>query len=447
MDSGVEALLLDHLPWLARLATQLTGDPDRAGDLLTRFAGDVRHARHRLLAGELPEPELRTLLVRRFIGSGWQRVTERRDRACRVLLVAEGLTRTEVAAIVDAPVSAVPAGHPAEELGAELSRLAEAAPDVGDLRTRLSRAEGERAPRTRRTVVGAAAIVALVAAAAVPTVALPRLPKEARRSGEWVMAHDIGPSRDWRVLERTVTREYESTALELRDESDDRRTICNVWTTAAGSTAADSSDLDVGTPIRVNGRPGFEGDDPAAPTIAWRFADDAWAAVWCDELPSGSRDMLYRIADAVRFRRTDLRLPFALDQVPAGYRIGGATDAVAGQGADVIVEKVGLRPGDANVNITFVQQERRPDVGVGRAVSIDGRDAILDINPENSRLCVSEQGKWVCLLAYWPNGNWPERAPVPAAMGPTLIEMARGLRFARTLGDRETWFTAAEALG
>lgn len=446
VGSGAEQLLLDHLPDLARLAVQLTGEPRSAADLLVRSAGDIQRQSRRFLTSDLPAAEFRTAVVRRFLRDGWRQASDRRTRACLVLTFGEGLTRAEVAGIVEVPVSTVPSARSAvaSEATAELTQLVTLAPATEGLRERVLGSGRERAPRRwRRALVVTAGTAVVLAAVTVPAVVLPRLPREPRQPGTWALVHEVRPSDRWRVLERTLTPEMESTSLSVGGSELPDQGNCAVIVFVRG--AFDRADLvgDV-TSARVNGRPGLETVQNELRVLAWEFGTDAWAVVSCSKsLGSGQ---VYEIADAVRFRPSSILLPFDPATPPPGYRVSSATDSVAGQGADVILAKDDLRAGDANVNITFAQLDQPTESGSTRPLRINGRAATLDNNSENPRLCVAEQGRFVCLAGYWPDGNWPER-PAPLTAAPVLIEVARGLRFAPDLADRATWFRAEDVLG
>ena len=78
----------------------------------------------------------------------------------------------------------------------------------------------------------------------------------------------------------------------------------------------------------------FALDEAGSPFLAWEYGADAWTTVLCTSTDL-DRAELRSIASWVRFGRSSARLPFALDQVPAGYQIAGLTEYVRNQTAEV----------------------------------------------------------------------------------------------------------------
>jgi hypothetical protein len=62
------------------------------------------------------------------------------------------------------------------------------------------------------------------------------------------------------------------------------------------------------------------------------------------------------------------------------------------------------------------------------------------------RLCVNLSAKALCVLTYWPGGDWPEPAPDPVRAEPALANLADMIRLAPSLPDQRTWFDAEIAL-
>ncbi len=62
------------------------------------------------------------------------------------------------------------------------------------------------------------------------------------------------------------------------------------------------------------------------------------------------------------------------------------------------------------------------------------------------RICVNLSAKALCVLTYWPGGDWPVPAPDPVRAEPALTDLAGVIRLAPSLPDQRTWFDAEVAL-
>ena len=81
----------------------------------------------------------------------------------------------------------------------------------------------------------------------------------------------------------------------------------------------------------------------------------------------------------------------------------------------------------------------------GRVLRIDGAEGRIS-GGSDPRLCVNLSAKALCVLTYWPGGDWPEPAPEPVRAESALADLAETIRLAPSLTDQRTWFDAEVAL-
>lgn len=95
-----------------------------------------------------------------------------------------------------------------------------------------------------------------------------------------------------------------------------------------------------GTRTTIAGRDGYyvPQSDQGYAMFSWPYAPDAWASVSCSGMPD-PRAMIERVTPRVRLVAQDLRIPFTLSSLPAGYDIKAVyqrDDPTAGeQGIDL----------------------------------------------------------------------------------------------------------------
>jgi DNA-binding CsgD family transcriptional regulator len=481
----VEPWLADQLPVLLGLATTLTGDAKQAEGLVAETV--LKAGRQsRLRRVDFPEQHLRTLLVQTYLGgrgldstppvlgatnSDRLQQLSRRERTTLVLRYDQDLTQAEIAAIMDRSTGSVtadlehahsilgvaPHGLTSDRAVRDLLRpSATAQPAVAAVVGQLDQ-RSNGIGRRRRRVLGlviAAVAVALVVAL-VPLVVVPRLPAETRRADEWSLIHQVDPPEGWVVTSRTVTATVETTTVANADGESTSLCSIRVYLPDELDVVALPSSR---SPASVRGRDGFftEGDGVNyQPLLAWEYASNAWTVVECPQARQVNRERLVALADSVRFRPSEIALPFALSAVPEGYRIESATEGVAKPGGEVMLAKIDLEPGDANLSLTFTPDDGSISFDADREIQINGRTAMLDPAPKEPRLCIKVRDQppdqtWtpflMCVSGYWPLGDWPARAPLPVGIGPILTRTAEALRFADDLDDRNTWITGSVAL-
>ena len=448
-NSVVGGWLRDQLPMLLRLATALTGSPDQASELVTdALARDARRldALSRL---DFPESPLRALVLGQYLSAyrkrtpvrrpdltpGLDALTSRRQRAAVVLRDGAQLTPLEIAALMDRPPQQIQDDLTAapHTLRGEIDALDTLTPPTEDVLRRWGLARRRAASRQAR-VVAMLCGLALIAAGAivVPTVVLPRLPVTPRAPGTWHFNHEVQPADGWAVVARGLSPRVELTELDPPGASGDPKKCFVTVHVAGGYDRREIEPLETTT---LRGRNAFFAlDEAASPFLAWEYGSDAWTTVLCTSTDL-DRAELRSIASWVRFGRSAARLPFALDQVPAGYQIAGLTEYVRNQTAEVTLGRKVLQRGD--VHIIVAAPLSADNVGLqGERVAVDGVPGRLTRGGD-PRLCLYPGTQSLCLITFWPGGEWPEPAPEPVGAERILLGLARQLRFAPDLGDPE----------
>ena len=325
-------LLTDLTPTL-RLATALAGSTRGAADLVAETLALDPPPTGR--AAELdPTPRWRIGVVRTFLASplgrsappvrtGLDALTGA-TRAAVVLRDGERLTVGEIASILDRPAKRVAADLaevPAGDHDPEIAELAALAPPAAAVADRFAGAVRRiRSRRRRRTGLLAAATTAVLVAVAIPTMVLPRLPAEVKPVAEWRFSHEVRAPEGWRVTYRGIYPDHEQTNVTVPWPAQDQ-TACLVTVATVPGGDPDRPKGQTEQPTSVGGRPGVLIDAGGNNlTLAWRYADHAWAWVQCPNAPV-PESLLRELAGTVRFRDARQLLPFMLDALPDGYRI------------------------------------------------------------------------------------------------------------------------------
>lgn len=457
-DAVLGGWLRDELPMLLRLATALTGSPDRGSELVAdALARDPRRldALSRL---DFPESPLRALVLGQYLSAyrrqspvrrpeltpGLDALTSPRQRAAIVLRDGEQLTALEIATLLDRPprqilddLAAVP-----HTLRGEIDALGVLTLPTEDVLRRWGFARRRAASRRVRVVALLSGLVLIAAAViVVPTVVLPRLPVTPRAPGVWHFNHEVRPADGWAVVVRGLSPRVELTELDPPGASGDPKKCFVTVHVAGGYDRREIEPLETTT---VRGRNAFFAlDEAASPFLAWEYGTDAWSTVLCTAADL-DRAELRAIASWVRFGRSAARLPFALDQVPAGYEIAGLTEYVRNQTAEVTLGRKVLQRGDVHI-IVAAPLSGDSVSSQGERVVVDGVSGRL-LGGSDPRLCLFPDARSLCLITFWPGGEWPEPKPTPIGAEPILLGLARHIRFAPELADIDTWFEAETAL-
>jgi hypothetical protein len=241
-----------------------------------------------------------------------------------------------------------------------------------------------------------------------------------------------------------ISHYEESTGVSLGRDANGLDVSCSVSVSAPGWGGPENK-VGEKVPTTVNSRPGFrDGAGAEGPYLMWQQPGKSWTEVTCDG--SGDGRLLDVVADAVKFRRSSIKVPFEIGALPSGYGpaliiqdlTDGRTEAYLG----VINPAFGHADGDLVVSYeSGPEPVRRPS---GRPIVVGGRTALLNEEPRSPGLCVFEQQRYVCVwTATSDTGPYPDRS----GQIPTLIQIAENLRFANNLDDRSTWFGAERVFG
>lgn len=130
----------------------------------------------------------------------------------------------------------------------------------------------------------------------------------------------------WKELNRQITGEFQQFSLRPADETEMRMGCngCAPWTvdlTAYAPGKFDLADARTGQPVNVNGDgDGFLVEDPAkhTATLAWPYAENAWATVKGLTTATTQLDRMVELAHAFKpAERTPIRLPMSMPDVPS----------------------------------------------------------------------------------------------------------------------------------
>jgi hypothetical protein len=131
----------------------------------------------------------------------------------------------------------------------------------------------------------------------------------------------------WKELNRRITGEFQQFSLRPADETEMRMGCngCAPWTvdlTAYAPGKFDPTGARTGESVNVNGEgDGFLTEDPDkhTATLAWPYADNAWATVKGLTPATTQLDRMVELAHAFKpAERTPIRLPMSMPDVPAG---------------------------------------------------------------------------------------------------------------------------------
>lgn len=443
-----DTLTEDDQVALTRLATLLAGDAGAGRRLLARSAVRPPDQDDLVDAADYPYESSRRQLIGTFIsrrGSGSSRSRGDRIRhAVAVLSHAEELGPESVARVTGLSATRVAAELDAAPSAAEWARtrapLLEAVPESIALDDEIDRqARLQRRGRRRTALLAGVAALVLAAAIAVPSVIIPRLPREPHDPDSWAMVHTVEPQEGWSVVSRGITPTMEMTAVSEGEDSPSEACYVRLFAPRLGPL---DLGFDPGNPpgeeFRLDGRPGWFAESPSEqepPTVFWLYADEAWATFFCLDGPDTERDDLARLARSVSFEPQQVDVPVRFSRLADGHRIEGVTML----GEQTIVA---LATGGQNA-WTVVIATADTDQGASRDDSVRVGDRMARYNSEGQELCLtSDEPVTLCLGAHW-NGTAPtEDQPDPRS---ELVRIAEGLEPAPDLSDRSTWFDARDA--
>lgn len=269
-------------------------------------------------------------------------------------------------------------------------------------------------------------------------------PAEVPVRTSWTLRHRVIESAKLKITGYYVSHYEESTRVTLGRDANGLDVSCSVSVSAPGWGGPDNK-VGEKVPTTVNGRPGFrDGASAEGGYLMWQQPGESWTEVSCDG--SGDGRLLNVVADAVQFRRSSIKVPFAIGPLPPGYGAALITQDLTDGRAEVYLRVINPAFGHADGDLV-ISSESGPDPRrqpSGRPIVVSGRTAVLDEEPTSPGVCVFEQQHYLCV---WTSTD--DTGPRPDRSGEihTLIQIAEGLRFAKDVDDMSTWFRAEQVLG
>ena len=147
----------------------------------------------------------------------------------------------------------------------------------------------------------------------------------------------------------------------------------------------------------------------------------------------------------MRFRSAPAHIPYVLTALPQGYRVLSLTEYPSTGSTELHLGRDDIEPGEVNLVVAAPLDQFDATRFRGRVLRVDGIEARIT-GGSDPRICVNLSAKALCVLTYWPGGDWPEPAPDPVWAEPALAELAGAIRLAPSLPDQRTWFDAEVAL-
>ena len=122
----------------------------------------------------------------------------------------------------------------------------------------------------------------------------------------------------------------------------------------------------------------------------------------------GSRATIDRVAAAVAFESTTIRVPFDLE-LPEGYRPASVDVDLSSPGAQVSLEPTRPTRGPADL-VVMTGRPELPAQPTGEPRTIDGRPALLHADEFGAVLWVQQQDRWVYVgTSASDTGPYPDR--------------------------------------
>jgi hypothetical protein len=290
-------------------------------------------------------------------------------------------------------------------------------------------------------LVAAVLLLVAVVPACTHTVEAPPEPADAELSvrTSWMLGHRVRESDRIVITGGSMGHYDESTYLSLGQDAYGHDIACYVTMFMPGQGGPETR-VGEKVPTTVNGRPGFRnGTGAEGPYLMWRPDGERWTEVSC-----GEERLIRSVAGAVESRPSSLELPFGLEPLPPGYGLSNVSASDITGSHAVYLGKVVAAFGhaDPDVVVSYETGGFRPDPR-GRAITVNGRPAVVDEDREGPSVCVAEQERFICVRAYLTDtGPFPDRS----GEIPILLAVAEGLRFATDLDDRSTWIESQNAL-
>jgi hypothetical protein len=254
----------------------------------------------------------------------------------------------------------------------------------------------------------------------------------------------------WEELNRRITSDFQQFNLRPADELDNPFGCngCAPWTatlTAYAPGQFDPTVASTGQPISVNSDgDGFLIEDPArhAATLAWQYADDAWATVRGLTDKTVELDRMVEFAHALQpAQRSPIRLPLSMANVPVNLPLAelsvdrseygtrlefapcGRTDVSGTEDCMVKSDHLGVQIWPTDRYYGHIREDR------ATALTIDGKDGLYDERVNQFAVQVSPG----TLVVFELSGPYPAKPTVE------LEDILTGVEWAPDPGNAETW--------
>jgi DNA-directed RNA polymerase specialized sigma24 family protein len=471
MAAAVDEPTAEELTELAQLAVALTGDPQRAAELVGVTLAMARRRPRRRSADR--ETAHRDLMVQQFVSprpaaagplpaeglpAEFREVASRLAelpplaRAILVLVRLKGLTLAEVAGILDRTPAKVQreleaAGTTVQAdpyvVRAVLETLSWRAPDENAIRRAQVSAERRLVRRRHRIRLLVAGVVVLVlAGVGVPTVwALRPLP--ARAAGDWSYGLAFLPSANWQVEAHFLTVDEEVLAISGPDTNCEIQALQPAAAATRGDLGTTGERAWVrGRPVRIIAfRQGFR--------IIWPYAGSGVVTMTCDG-SGADRSSVLALANRLQFRPGQrMPVPVAFGVLPDGLR-----PAYAGRQEEQTFVGLITGPDLESAEIIVFAGLFGEDFDIAEwtareVVQVNGVPAQIYVDDELVALCLPAAAPDPLCVGSDIDDEDDDEAGKEARIAANLRRVravTEGMRIAPDLEDPSTWFDAREAL-
>lgn len=325
------------------------------------------------------------------------------------------------------------------DLRQALAGLADSAPDPTKVGIRLQLHTSALKPARPwwrpATVIIALCVAVVLVAVLIPLASRRAEPADLRKPGYWGFVSRIDPPSGWRLDEHGVQLDREYLRLAPTPERQDLAP-CEVYIYGRGAYPLDPP---VGTPATVGDRPGtfVEGNAVDPSMLVWSYSADAWALAFCtSEPPNADPDILVRIATAVRFEPSPVRLPIRLTKLPDTYF---AAVVLEGTIDDTKTGAFRLDAPDRPSLSIFTTPTPFPAAGPGlpgvEEHTVNGRLVRLREDQRGAQLQIGD--RYVTI-----SSTGGDRQSWDPGEKEAILAVAASLRFAGDLTNPDTWFDA-----
>ena len=242
-------------------------------------------------------------------------------------------------------------------------------------------------------------------------------------------------------MTQRISSGEESTGVTLTNPATREVADCYVVVSEPGTRGPGNMTGDKST-TTFDGRPAVRnGTGAEADYLMWQLDDDSWVEVSCGSFDS--RTAIDRVASAVEFEATTLRIPFAVE-LPQDYQVSSIEVELSRPGASMYLQPRGQQRGSrGDTLLTYGFPDPAPQP-TGEPATLGGRPARIDDGEIAPSVWVQEQDQWILISAFaGDTGPYPDRSDEI----PVLEDIASTLSFAKDLSDPGTWFSAQNVFG